>query len=76
MFKIYNRTVQNKLTGEKFGSEKIIAQYVIRIVQRGNLAEQFGTREYMLLNIKKYHFIHFCCLFLKSSKAITVSLLR
>ena len=40
MFKIYNRKVQNKRTGEKFGSEKIIAQYVIRIVQRGNLAEQ------------------------------------
>ena len=28
----------------------------------------------MLLHIKKRYFIHFCCLFLKSSKAFSVSL--
>ena len=38
MFKINNRKVQNKRTGEKFGSEKIIVRYLIRIVERGNLA--------------------------------------
>ena len=30
--------MQKKFTGEKFGPEKIIAQYLIRIVQRLNLA--------------------------------------
>ena len=28
---------------------------------------------YILLHIKKHYFIHFCCLFLKSSKAISVA---
>ena len=37
MFKINNRRVKNKLTVEKFGPEKIIVQYLIRIVHRGNL---------------------------------------
>ena len=40
IFKINNRTEQNKRTGEKFGSEKIIVQYLIRIVQRRNLPEK------------------------------------
>lgn len=40
MFKIKNCKVQNKRTGEKFGTEKIIVRYLIRIVQRGNLAEK------------------------------------
>ena len=40
MFRINNRKVQNKRTGEKFGSEKKIVQYLIRTVQRGNLAEK------------------------------------
>ena len=31
---------------------------------------------YILLRIKKYYFIYFCCLFLKSSKAFSVSLNR
>ena len=31
-------------------------------------------RIYMFLRIKKHYFIHFCCLFLKSSKAFSVSL--
>ena len=38
MFKINNSIMQKKFTGEKFGPEKIIAQYLIRIVQRLNLA--------------------------------------
>ena len=40
MFKINNRTVQNKRTGKKFGPEKIIVQYLIRIMRRGNLPEK------------------------------------
>ena len=39
-FKINNRTVQNKHTVEKFGPEKIIAQYLIRIVKRENLDDK------------------------------------
>ena len=42
MFKINNRTVQDKCTGEKFGPEKITVQYLISIVHRGNLAEKFA----------------------------------
>ena len=34
----------------------------------------YTFRIYMLLHIKRYYFIHFCCLFLKSSEAITVFL--
>ena len=34
----------------------------------------YTFRIYMLLRIKRYYFIHFCCLLLKSSEAITVSL--
>ena len=30
---------------------------------------------YILLHIKKHYFIHFCCLFLKSSKAFSVSII-
>ena len=40
MFKINNRTVQNKRTGKKFGPEKKIVQYLIRIMRRGNLPEK------------------------------------
>ena len=40
MFEINNRTVQNKRREEKFGPEQIIVQYLLRIVQRGNLAER------------------------------------
>ena len=40
MFKINNRTEQNKRTGEKFGQQKMIVQYLLKIVQRGNLAEK------------------------------------
>ena len=29
---------------------------------------------YLLLHVKKPYFIHFCCLFLKSSKAFSISL--
>ena len=39
-FKINNRTVQNKHTVEKFRPEKIIAQYLIRIVKRENLDDK------------------------------------
>ena len=37
IFKINNRIVQNKRTEEKFAPEEIIVQYLIRIVQGGNL---------------------------------------
>ena len=37
MFRINNRIVQNKRTEEKFDPEKIIVQYLIRIVQGENL---------------------------------------
>ena len=37
MFRINNRIVQNKRTEEKFAPEKIIVQYLIRIVQGENL---------------------------------------
>ena len=40
MFKINNRSVQNKRTGKKFGPEKKIVQYLIRIMRRGNLPEK------------------------------------
>ena len=40
MFKINNRTVQNKRTGKKFGPEKKTVQYLIRIMRRGNLPEK------------------------------------
>ena len=35
---------------------------------------EYTFRIYILLLIKKHYFIHFCCLFLKSSKAFSVSL--
>ena len=35
-----------------------------------NLSEYIAT----LLHIKKHYFIHFCCLFLKSLKAFSVSI--
>ena len=31
-------------------------------------------RIYILLQVKNHYFIHYCCLFLKSSKAFSVSL--
>ena len=40
MFKINNRSVQNKRTGKKFGPVKIIVLYLIRIMRRGNLPEK------------------------------------
>ena len=40
MFEINNRTVQNERTRGKFGSEKIIVQYLIRILQTRNLVEK------------------------------------
>ena len=40
MFRINNRIVQNKRTEEKFDPEKIIVQYLIRIVQGENLAKK------------------------------------
>ena len=36
---------------------------------------KYTFRIYILLHIKKHYFIHFCCLFLKSSKAFSVSLM-
>ena len=39
-----------------------------------NVCIEYTFRIYILLHIKKYYFIHFCCLFLKSSKAFSVSL--
>ena len=36
---------------------------------------KYTLRIYILLPIKKYYFIHFCCLFLKSWKAFSVSLI-
>ena len=35
---------------------------------------EYTFRIYILLHIKRHYFIHFCCLFLKSSKAFSVSL--
>ena len=35
---------------------------------------EYTLRIYILLHIKKYYFIHLCCLFLKSSKTFSVSL--
>ena len=40
MFKINNHKLQNKRTGEKIGPEKITVQYLIRILQMGNLLEK------------------------------------
>ena len=40
MFKVNNRKGQNKRTVEKFDPEKIIVEYLIRIVHRRNLAEK------------------------------------
>ena len=40
MFKINNRTVQNKRTRREFSPEKIIAQYLIRIIQREIFAKK------------------------------------
>ena len=40
MFIINNGAVQNKPTGGKVGSGKIVGQYLIRILQRTNLAEK------------------------------------
>ena len=37
---------------------------------------EYTFRIYILLHIKKHYFMHFCCLFLKSSKAFIVSLNR
>ena len=36
----------------------------------------YTFRVYILLRIKKYYFLHFCCLFLKSSEAFSASLNR
>ena len=54
MFKINNRTVQNKRTGEKFGPDKIIAQYIIRIVQRVNIAEK-SNRTCTIIQYPRIH---------------------
>ena len=35
---------------------------------------EYTFRIYILLHFKKYYFIHFCCLFLKKTKAFSVSL--
>ena len=52
MLKIDTHTVQRKHTGEKFGSEKIIVQYLIRIVQRGNLAKK-NNRTFTIIRYPK-----------------------
>ena len=53
MFKIYNRTVQNKHTVEKFGPVKITVQHLTRIVQRGNLAKK-NNRIYKIIRYREY----------------------
>ena len=53
MFKIYNRTVQNKHTVEKFGPVKITVQHLTRIVQRGNLAKK-KNRIYTIIRYREY----------------------
>ena len=35
---------------------------------------EYTFRIYILLHLKKYYFIHFCCLFPKKTKAFSVSL--
>ena len=35
---------------------------------------EYASRIYILLHIKKYYCIHFCCLFVKLTKAFSVSL--
>ena len=39
----------------------------------GSRGPLLGTREYILLQIKKHYLIQFCCSFLKSLKAFTES---
>ena len=39
------------------------------------LCIEYTFRIYILLHIKKHYFIHFCCLFLKLSKAFSVYLI-
>ena len=53
MFKIYNRTMQNKHTVEKFGPVKITVQYLTRIVQRGNLAKK-NNRIRTIIRYREY----------------------
>ena len=36
---------------------------------------KYTFRIYILVHIKKHYFIHFCCLFLKSLKAVSASLI-
>ena len=67
-------TVQNKRTGEKLGPEKVIIQYLIRIVQRGgNLAEKnicvllLGTKSSILRKVDLFG-NKTCCLVVVSSQ--------
>ena len=50
MFKINHLTVQNKCTVEKFGPEKIIAQYLIKDRTGGKL----GRKNYFTCTIIRY----------------------
>ena len=65
--------MQNKRTGEKLGPEKVIIQYLIRIVQRGgNLAEKnicvllLGTKSSILRKVDLFE-NKTCCLVVVSS---------
>ena len=60
MFKINNHKLQNKRTGEKIGPEKITVQYLIRILQMGNLLEKKITVHVQLYSTREYYY-HCSC---------------
>ena len=54
-----------------FCPKRIFSRFVFYL---NLLSLECNFRIYILLYIKKYYFIHFCCLFLKLMKAFSVSL--
>ena len=78
-----NRKLKVKLWWVGAHERKYTAFFVPFMLSEGNFFKMFCLNvqriEYifriqMLLHIKKYFFIHFCCLFLKSSKVFSASL--
>ena len=77
---IKNKTVMSWSLGKK----KKEVFFILFILSEGNFLRfvfylnvqciEYTFRIYILLHIKKYYFIHFCCLFLKLTKAFSVSL--
>ena len=54
------------LSERKFFNISVLPQFIVYWINFQNI--------HILLYIKKHYFIHFCCLFLKSSKGFSVSL--